>query len=113
MKKDVFKGKIKSEHIGTLYFSIVFAAVIYLACAILFLCLGLFYNKVEYVARIVLYVVSGVCFLLAVIYPITTVICVRTYPKYKKLTCLLVKPYFLNDEEQKTCEEQQTDNEEE
>jgi len=100
MKKDIFNGKIKPEHATSVFVSMIISCVIYLACAILFLCLGLLYDNVEHAARIVLYVVSGLCFLLTVLFPVATVILVRTYPKYRKLTHVFVKPYFLKQEEQ-------------
>lgn len=107
MKKDIFNGKVKPEYTTSVLVSIILSSVVYLACAILFLCLGLFYNKVENAARIVLYVVSGVCFIFAVIYPTVTVTCVRTYPKHEKMTHVFVKPYFLNNEQHSTDDDDQ------
>lgn len=107
MKKDIFNGKIKPEHATSVFVSMILACVVYLACAILFLCLGLFYDKVEYAARIVLFVVSGLSFLFSVLYPTATILCVRTYPKYRKLTHFFVKPYFLKQGEQQTDNDEQ------
>ncbi|MCM1289061.1 MAG: hypothetical protein NC132_00125 [Corallococcus sp.] len=99
MKKDIFNGKIKKEYVRTALFSAVFAALIYLACAILFLCLGLFYDNAEQSARAVLYVVCGVCFVLSVFYPLATVLCARSYPKHKKFAHVFLKPYLFVEEE--------------
>lgn len=100
MKKDILNGKIKQEHMGTLLFSITAATLIFLGGAVMFLCIALLYPNVEYAARIILYVCSALCFIFSVVFPLATVLCVRTYPKHKKLTHLLVKKYVLTDEEQ-------------
>lgn len=93
MKKDIFNGKIRQEHIGTTLFSIILGAVIFIAAAIFFLCMALFYDKIEPNARMLMYVVSAICFICSVAYPIATFVCVRSYPKHKNLAHLLLKEY--------------------
>ena len=93
MKKDLFNGKIKQEHIATTLVSIILGAVIFLACAIMFLCVGMFYDKVEESARPLMYVISAICFVFSIAFPITTFVCVRAYPKYKRLADLILKDY--------------------
>lgn len=93
MKKDIFNGNIKQEHVGTALFSIIFGAIVFLACAIFFLCMALFYDKFEDNARTVMYAVSAVGFVCSVAYPVATFICVRTYPKHKGLAHRLLKDY--------------------
>lgn len=94
MKKDPFNGKIKKEHVATTLFSIIFGAVIFLACAILFLCVGLFYDNVDENARPLMYAVSVICFVFSVAFPVAAVVSVRTYPKHKMLAHLLLKEYL-------------------
>lgn len=100
MKKDVFNGKIKKEYIGITCFSIVLATLVFIGCAVMFLCIGLFQSNVEDAARIAMYVVSGISGACAVVYPAATIACVRTYPKHKKLTRFFVKEYVLVNDEQ-------------
>ena len=94
MKKDIFNGKIKQEHVGTTLFSIIFGAVIFLAAAIFCLCMVLFYDKIEPNGRTLMYIISAICFICSVAYPIATLICVRSYPKHKNLAHKLLKDYL-------------------
>lgn len=98
MKLSLFNGKIKQEHVATTLLSIILGTATFLACAILFLCMALFYDKVEDNARTVMYVVSAISFVCSVSYPIATVVCIRTYPKHKSLAHRLLKDYvFVRD----------------
>lgn len=99
MKKDIFNGKIKSRYVRVTFFSILAAALLFLCCAIFFLCLGLFYAKEDRVAQIAMFVVAGLGFVCAVIFPVCTVACVRSYPKHKTLTHYFIKPHYLNNDE--------------
>ncbi len=97
MKKDIFNGKIKKEYIKSIKFLLVFASAVFCAVATFFLLLALLYDTVDYGGKIVLFVMSGVAYLAAVLYPLLTVLCVRTYPKYKALAKFFIKEYALDD----------------
>ena len=95
MKKDIFNGKIKLEYSKSIKFLLVFASIIFCAVATFFLLLALLYDTVDYGGKIVLFVMSGISYLAAVLYPLITVLCVRTYPKHKALTEFFIKEYAL------------------
>lgn len=97
MKKDIFNGKIKPEYSKSIKFFLVFASIIFCAVATFFLLLALLYGNIDYGGKIVMFVMSGVSYLAAVLYPLISVLCVRTYPKHKKLTNFFIKDYALND----------------
>ena len=97
MKNDVFNGKIKSEYSKGIKFLLIFASIVFCAVATFFLLLALLYDNVDYGGKIVLFVMSGVSYLAAILYPLITVLCVRTYPKYRTLTKFFIKEYALVD----------------
>ncbi|MDE7168420.1 MAG: hypothetical protein K2O28_06205 [Clostridia bacterium] len=97
MKNDIFNGKVKPEYSKSIKFLLIFASIIFCAVATFFLLLALLSDNFDYGARIVLLIMSGVSYLAAVLYPLITVLCVRTYPKYKALAKLFIKEYALVD----------------
>ena len=97
MKKDVFNGKIKSEYSKSIKFLLVFASIVFCAVATFFLLLALLSDNFDNGAKIVLFIMSGVSYIAAAIYPLITVLCVRTYPKHKALTEFFIKKYALID----------------
>lgn len=97
MKKDIFKGKIKQEHIATALFSIIFGAIVFLACGVLFMCMAMFYDNIEDNGRRLMYVVSVICYVCSVFYPVASLVGIRTYPKHKKLAHLLLKEYVFEE----------------
>lgn len=101
MKKDIFNGKVKSEYRKGLLGSFIFGSIIFLACATLFLCFAFLYDNVEDGVEILLLVMSGLSYFSSVFYPLTSILCIRKYPKYKKLTSLLIKDYLLIDDTDK------------
>ncbi|MBQ1269189.1 MAG: hypothetical protein IIY09_01770, partial [Clostridia bacterium] len=58
MKKDIFNGKISTEWIGMVKFTLIFTALIFVLCGLLFLIVAIFYDNVEYSARIFLYCIA-------------------------------------------------------
>lgn len=96
MKKDVFNGNIKKEYIGSVMFGLVFGSIIWLVCFLFILIMALTYDKIEYAAKILMFVMAGISLLASVIYPVVTIWMIRTYPKYPRLTRQMIKPYFLN-----------------
>ena len=97
MKNDIFNGKVKSEYSKSIKFLLVFASAVFCAVATFFLLLALLSDNFDYGAQIVLFVMSGISYFAAVLYPLITVLCVRTYPKYKALTEFFIKKYALVD----------------
>lgn len=97
MQTDIFNGKIKKEYSKSIKFLLFFASAVFCAVATFFLLLVFLYDNVDYGGKIVLFVMSGVSYLAAVLYPLITVLCVRTYPKYKTLTKFFIKDYALTD----------------
>ena len=97
MKKDIFNGKVKKEYSKSIKFLLIFASAVFIAVATLFLLLALLSDNFDYSAQIVLFVMSGISYLAAVLYPLITVLCIRTYPKHKTLTEFFIKEYALVD----------------
>ena len=91
MKKDPFNGKIAKEFIGYMKFSLIFGSIVLLACAIFFFLMALFYENMEYGARIVVYVLASVSLIFSIAYPLTSLALIKIYPKYRNVTRFLVK----------------------
>lgn len=58
---------------------------------------GLFYEKAEEAARILMYVISVVAILDGVSCAPLTILFIRIYPKHKKIAFLFLKSYVFND----------------
>ena len=97
MSKDIFNGKVRTEYRKLTIFTFVFASLVFFACATIFLLTALLYDKVEYDARIALLIMSGISYVFSVFFPLTTVLCIRKYPKYRMLTKFFIKDYVLID----------------
>lgn len=96
MKKDFFNGKVRGQYTGYMRTSIIFVTCLFLCAAVLFLCMVLFYEKkMDADMRIILYVFADVLFVLTAVFPVVTVCCIRSYPKHRALTLLLVKELVL------------------
>ena len=93
MKKDIFKGKINRSSISMVKISLFLLVFIFGLCGIFFFFVGIFAKNQENVTRLVLLIISGLCFLAAIICPLLTLFAIRTYPKHKKLAHLLLKEY--------------------
>ncbi len=52
-------------------------------------------KKMDADMRIILYVFADVLFVLTAVFPVVTVCCIRSYPKHRALTLLLVKELVL------------------
>ena len=86
--------------------------------------MALFYENMGTDMRVVLYAFGGVLFVLSVACPVVSVLCIRSYPKHKTLTLMLVKEFVLkswieddvkplaNASEQSADEAEQPDNHE-
>ena len=93
MKKDIFKGKIDKSCNSMVKISLFLQIFIFGLCGIFFFFIGIFAKNQENVTRLVLLIISGLCFLAAIICPLLTLFAIRTYPKHKKLAHLLLKEY--------------------
>ena len=96
MKKDIFNGNIKKEHINYVKFSLAFASILFFIFFVFFLLFALLYEKIEYAARIMMFIFSGLCFL-ASLYPTVSIYAIRNYSKYPKLAKSMIKPFVFQD----------------
>ena len=97
MKKDLFNGNIKREYIGYVEGSLILMFFICIVCSIGFFLVALFYEKIDYSGRIVLFVTSGISFLCAVLYPAISIYAIRNYSKHPKLAKIMIKPFVFKD----------------
>ncbi len=88
-KKDIFNGNIKA--VGLTKFTLIFVSVIFVIFGVFLICVASFYEKVDPTAIVLLYVFGGVAIFFAVALPIASLLLIRVYPKYSKLTFLLLK----------------------
>ena len=97
MKKDIFNGNIKKEYINYVKFSLAFASILFFIFFVSFLLLALLYEKIEYAARIMMFICSGLCFLTSFLYPTVSIYAIRNYSKYPKLAKSMIKPFVFQD----------------
>ena len=93
VEKDIFKGKIKKEYIGYVKFSLIFAVILFFISFAFFLLVALLYDKLEYTARVAMFVLSGISFLAFLLFPIISIYAIRSYPKHPRLAKLMIKPF--------------------
>ena len=97
MKKDIFNGKIATEYNGFVKFTLIFPPVILILCGVMFLLVALFYENVEYVARIFLFYVSSLAIIAGISYPLITLYLIKIYPKHRKITKHFIKEYHFRE----------------
>ena len=97
MSKDPFNGNIKKVYINYVKFSLILAAVIFFACFVCFLLFALLYEKIEYAARIFMFVYSGICLFASIFYPAISIYAIRNYSKHPKLAKSMMKSYVFRD----------------
>lgn len=97
MKKDIFNGKIAAESKGIVKFTLIFTPLICILCGIIFLLVALFYDNVEYAARIFLYIVSPLSLTVGISYPLITLYLIKIYPKHRKITKHFIKEYHFRE----------------
>ena len=95
MSGDMFKGNVKKEYIKIVWFSLIFASSIFFASFVFYLMFALFYEKMDDLTRMVLFVLSCLCLLASILYPILSVFAIRNHSKFPLLTKILIKPYVL------------------
>ena len=97
MKKDIFNGKIATECNGLVKFTLIFAPIILILCGVMFLLIALFYENVEYSARIFLYCIAPLSIIAGISYPLITLHLIKIYPKHRKITKLFIKEYVFRE----------------
>ena len=97
MKKDIFNGKISHDCRGLVKFTLIFPPLIFILCGLLFLFTAIFYDNVEYAARIFLYCAAFLSLGAGVGYPVLTLFLIRIYPKGRKITKFLIREYVFKD----------------
>jgi len=97
MKKDIFNGNIKKEYINYVKFSLALASILFFIFFIFFLLFALLYEKIEYAARIMMFIFSGLCFLASFLYPTVSIYAIRYYSKHPKLAKSMIKPFVFQD----------------
>lgn len=95
--KDIFNGNIKEEYIGYVKFTLIFAGGIFFICALGILLCALLYEKIEFAARILMFVISGISFLASFLYPVISIYAIRNYSKHPKLAKAMLKPFVFKD----------------
>ena len=102
MKKDIFNGKIATESKGIVKFTLIFTPLICILCGIIFLLVALFYDNVEYSARIFLCCIAPLSIIAGISYPLITLHLIKIYPKHRKITKLVIKEYVFREYDFKT-----------
>lgn len=97
MKEDIFNGNIKKEYINYVKFSLALASILFFIFFVFFLLFALLYEKIEYAARIMMFIFSGLCFLASFLYPTVSIYAIRNYSKHPKLARTMIKPFVFQD----------------
>ena len=97
MKKDIFNGKIATEYNWLVKFTLICTPVVLIMCGVMFLLVALFYENVEYAARIFLYIVSPLSLTAGISYPLITLHLIKIYPKHRKITKHFIKEYVFRE----------------
>ena len=90
MKKDIFNGNVKEQYINYVKFSIALAAILFFVFFVFFLLFALLYEKIEYAARMMMFIFSGICFFVSLLYPALSIYAIRNYSKRSKLAKLMI-----------------------
>ena len=97
MKKDIFNGKIATESKGIVKFTLIFTPLICILCGIIFLLGALFYDNVEYSARIFSYCLAALSIIAGISYPLITLYLIKIYPKHRKITKHFILEYVFRE----------------
>lgn len=84
-RKDIFNGYILKEYRGVALFTLIFVSLLFLVFAIIFVGILIFNDSVDFPSRILLAVLSVICAVLWIVFPIAGILSVRSYPKHKRL----------------------------
>ena len=97
MSKDLFNGNIKKEYENYVKFTLVIVSVLFFVFFLFFLIVALAYKKIEYAARLMMFVMSGLSFLASFAYPILSIYAIQNYSKHPRLAKLMIKPFVFQD----------------
>ena len=97
MSKDPFNGNIKKDYISFVKFSLIFTTAFFFAFFVYFLYIALSNEKIEYSARIFIFVLSGICFFASFLYPAISIYAIKNYSKHPKLAKSMIKPFVFQD----------------
>ena len=97
MNKDIFSGKISTESKGIVKFTLILVPLIFILCGLLFLLVAIFYDNVEYSARILLYCIALLSIIAGISYPLITLYLIKIYPKHRKITKHFIKEYHFRE----------------
>lgn len=96
-RNDLFNGNIRVRYRNMVIFSLIFGPLVMLGCGLIIGVAGLFYEKVEETARILMYVISVVAILDGVSCALLMILFIRIYPKHKKIAFMVSESYVFND----------------
>lgn len=92
-KKDIFNGYILKKYKGAVIFSLILFSSLLLAFALAFGGICIFVDEIDLASRIMLAVLSGIASILWIVYPLATILTVRSYPKHKRLARVFLMNY--------------------
>lgn len=93
-KKDLFNGKIIDSEIGRIKFTLIFIPALSLVLGVIGLIISVSYEKIEPAARVLGYLISILSLIFSFVYAFATLPLIRCYPKYRKLTHILIREGF-------------------
>ena len=86
MKKDIFNEKIAAEYKGMVKVTLILTPAVFIFCGVFLLLIAIFYNNIEYDARVFTYILATASICAGVAYPFITLYLIRIYPKHRKVT---------------------------
>ena len=93
MKKDIFNGKIATECIGLVKFTLILTSIAFISFGIIFLLIAIFYENVEYAARIFLYCCAPLSIIMGISFPLIVLHLIKIYPKHRKITKVFIQEW--------------------
>ena len=91
MKKDIFNGYIKESEKKYVKCQLIATPIILLVLASMLIFFAIVYGeKMKLEVKNCLLVISGIMILYGILYPILTLLCIRNYPKCKKIMSLFI-----------------------
>ena len=97
MKKDIFNGNIQKVYINYVKFALALASILLFIFFVFFLLVAVLYEKIDYAAKIMMFIFSGLSFLASFLYPTISIYAIRNYSKYPKLAKSMIKPFVFKD----------------
>lgn len=98
MKKDLFNGNIKSEHVRSIKISLFFGTLILIIGGTILVLIGILYKNIDSnLGRILTCVFGGICYLFSILLPLSSILLIRKYPKHKNIAHLFIKESYFTD----------------